>query len=294
MTTTDYRTKAERDAAERFPRETVGFEMTVLHEQGLYRHLRFARKGGSYCEYWFDVITTPHALIFKGDGESYVFSVHPTVDLFDLFRRTAKPAAINPGYWSEKLTSMRESATDYSMDLFEQQVAEALAEGEKHYPGVTEAWNEHVESEFNTEYEPEAQRALNEFEFGKTFTAKCSCGKEGDPTELYSAAMAWEEEHAPTPSDDHKTSIRQDSFQFYDTWEWNLRDYDRWFLFACHGIRWGIARYDRLTRYGLKPLAQPALLCDCGAEITGKQRKSYCGDACRWADADHGSEGDDQ
>jgi hypothetical protein len=258
MSTTDYRTKAEKDAAERFPRDTARHVMRILHDDGLYRHLRFAANRRGYSEYWFDLITTPHTLIFTGDGESYVFTVHPTADLFDLFRRTARPGAINAGYWSEKLTSEREAATDYSMDLFEQQVAEELVEAEKTWPGVTEAWSEHVEAEFNTEYEPEARRALDEFEFGKTFTAKCSCGKESDPSTIYSAALAWEREHSPVRSDDHKMSVEQNSFQFYDTWEWNLRDYDRWFLFACHGIRSGIAQYDRLTRYGLRSLAVPA------------------------------------
>ncbi|WNI19125.1 hypothetical protein [Actinacidiphila sp. ITFR-21] len=254
---TDYRTPAEKDAAERFPRDTAGFQVTVLHEQGLYRHLRFARRGGSYCEYWFDVITTPHTLIFRGDGESYVFSVHPTEDMFDLFRRTARPGEINAGYWSEKLTSKREAATDYSMDLFEQLVAEELAEAEKVWPGVTEAWTEHVESEFNTEYEPEARRALEDFEFGKTFTAKCSCGEESAPSTSYGAPLKWEREHSPTRSDDHKMSVEQDSFQFYDTYEWDVRDYDWWFLFACHGIRTVIARRDRLASYGLTSLATP-------------------------------------
>jgi len=46
------------------------------------------------------------------------------------------------------------------------------------------------------------------------------------------------------PSDSHKTSIEPDSFQFYDTHEWDLRDYAWWFLWACHGIAWGIAQYD--------------------------------------------------
>jgi hypothetical protein len=37
---------------------------------------------------------------------------------------------------------------------------------------------------------------------------------------------------------DHK------GFQFYDTWEWDFRDYDWWFLWACQAIVWGIAQFD--------------------------------------------------
>jgi hypothetical protein len=35
-----------------------------------------------------------------------------------------------------------------------------------------------------------------------------------------------------------------EGFRFEDTQEWNLRDYDWWFLWALHGIVWGIAQYD--------------------------------------------------
>lgn len=203
----DYRTKAEKDAAERFPRDTAKHQMTVLHDDGLYRHLRFMSPENS--AYWYDLITLPDGLVVRGDGESFVFTILRAGDLFDLFRRTAYKGSINPGYWSEKLSSERDAATDYSMHLFDEQVAENLTEAEKEFPGVTEAWNEHVGewSEFNTEYESEARRALDDFEYLPE-------GATGKP------------------------------FQFYDTYEWDLKDYAWWFLWACHGIVWGIAQYD--------------------------------------------------
>jgi hypothetical protein len=37
-------------------------------------------------------------------------------------------------------------------------------------------------------------------------------------------------------------------------------------------------------------LEAPPRLCDCGAEIPAAERKAYCGDRCRWADQDHGSD----
>lgn len=208
MTTTDYRTQAEKDAADRFARETSRHELTILHDDGLYRHLRFMPKtGGSF--YWFDLITVPDSLIFRGDGESFVFTILRADDLFDLFRRTSCNGSISPGYWSEKLSSRRDAATDYSTHLFNEQVARDLAEAEKSFPGVTEAWNEHVGewSEYNTEYESEARRALDDF----TYRPEGTTGER---------------------------------FQFHDTDDWNLNDYAWWFLWACHGIAWGIAQYD--------------------------------------------------
>lgn len=34
------------------------------------------------------------------------------------------------------------------------------------------------------------------------------------------------------------------TFRFADSWEWDLRDWDWWFLWACHAIQWGVAQYE--------------------------------------------------
>jgi hypothetical protein len=197
--TTDY-----SDSRDRFQRETAGHEMTVLHDDGLYRHLRFNAPGGGFN--WFDLITVPHALIYRGDGESFVFS--RIEDMFEFFRSPA--GRIYPGYWAEKLTSSPDAAKSYSEDLFRQHVAEAVKECEGDFSGLGKA----VEEEFfgedsycNTEYEETAREALNSFEYQPD-------GAEGDP------------------------------FTFEDSWEWDLRGWDWWFLWACQAIVWGIAQYD--------------------------------------------------
>ncbi|KFK87785.1 hypothetical protein IX27_17945 [Streptomyces sp. JS01] len=43
--------------------------MTVLHEDGLYRHLVFADPAGGF--YRFDLVTWPHNLMLRGDGFSF-------------------------------------------------------------------------------------------------------------------------------------------------------------------------------------------------------------------------------
>jgi hypothetical protein len=199
------------ETTERFVRDTAKHEMTVLHDEGLYRHLRF--KSPTDSAYWFDLITVPHALIFRGDGESFVFS--RLEDMFQFFRSGIHKDGsihINPGYWSEKLTSDRDSCMEYSEKLFTQKVSEYLAECEEDTPGVTVAWNEHVGqfcSEYDTSYEESARQALNDFAF--------------------------------TPDSD--TGL---PFTFEDTWDWSFREYGWWFLWACHGICWGIQRYDQV------------------------------------------------
>ncbi|WP_019358034.1 hypothetical protein [Streptomyces sp. AA1529] len=228
--------------AARFARDTQHREMTVLHDDGLYRHLRFAANKDGAC--WFDLITAPYTLIFKGGGDAYVFTIDATEDMFNLFRRTARPGEINPGYWSEKLRSSRAAATTYSDDLFEKHVAGELKAAEPIHPGVTQAWKDHVESEYNTDFEEEARRALDEFEFGEQYKAHCSeCG-EHLTSESHTGAVLWLSRHRRERGAKHLGSVEDLAFHFTDTWEWDLQDFDWWFLWACHGIRWGIDQYD--------------------------------------------------
>lgn len=193
--------------AKRFARDTAGHQMAVLHEDGLYRHLKFTDPEGSF--YRFDLVTWPHNLMLRGDGFSFAFSVYPTEDMFDLFRRSAS-GGINPGYWQEKVTAGRGEVEGYSEEFFKQQVAEELKTAEEFYPGVTAAWQAKAEgfhAEYNTEYEETAREALADFEY-------LPDGQFGE---------AW-------------------SFRYTD--EWRLSDFSWEFLLACHAIVWGIGQYD--------------------------------------------------
>ncbi|MER5322395.1 hypothetical protein [Streptosporangium roseum] len=195
-----------RDIAERFARETANHEMQVLHDDGLYRHIRFQDPSTS-CR-WFELVTWPGKLAFTGDMDGYVFSRSP--DMFDFFRSSSSWGDINPTYWDEKVVASRDRVMTFSQDLFNQQVADDLKDAEESYPGVTEAWNEKVNgflAEYNTEHEHDARAALDDFEYLPE-------GDSGEP------------------------------FRFYDTWEWRLKDYDWSFLWACHAIMRGIAQYD--------------------------------------------------
>lgn len=197
--------------SKRFQTETATHAMTILHDDGLYRHLRFApTKGPSF--YWFDLITWPHNLVFRGDGESYAFS--RIEDMFAFFRsgiRRDGAIEINPGYWSEKLTSTRDVMT-YDEEIFRRRVKEHVAEAilDRRAPrGITREIRYLLEDGDIT-WEGGARQELDRFEF--------------------------------------------DGFRFEDAWEWNFRDYDWWFLWACYGICWGIAQYDaQKTTIGAAP-----------------------------------------
>ena len=50
---------------ERFAKDTATHAMTILRDDGLYRHLRFKRPNTS--SYYFDIITWPGYLAITGD-----------------------------------------------------------------------------------------------------------------------------------------------------------------------------------------------------------------------------------
>jgi hypothetical protein len=193
--------------AERFARETAEHAMAILHDDALYRHVRFM--GSKDSAYWYDLITVPGSLIFRGDGESFVFA--RLKDMFEFFRSNPDRAThrISPDYWAEKLTSSRDAVKVYSREKLDQHVAENLEGAEEHWPGVTAAWGAETDGGFyyDLDYEASAREALRDFEY--------------------------------------RSKSRREPFRFSDTWEWDLRDFDWWYLWACHAIVTGIARYDQ-------------------------------------------------
>ncbi|MET7923148.1 hypothetical protein ABZT43_03965 [Streptomyces sp. NPDC005349] len=193
------------EIAARFARDTAGHKLTVLHDDGLYRHLRLEAQDGS--GYRFDLHTSPNRLMFHGEVGTYIFSVWPTADLFRVFSESSVGDQPNFGYWMEKLAAWNEPAIQFSCDLFNKKVAGELAKAEGFFPGVTAAWESFASAEYNTEYEQVAWEALAAFEYLPE-------GQWGD---------AW---------------------RFRYTSEWKLDDYDWRYLWACHAALYGIAKYD--------------------------------------------------
>jgi hypothetical protein len=195
--------------AERFALETAKHEMTILHDDGLYRHVKFMDPKNS--GYWYELITAPNSLTFRGDGESFVF--HRERDMFGFFRSNPDRLTmrISPDYWSEKLTSNRGCAKAYSEDVFKQYVNDILSKAEGRWPGVTDAWANHAGADnldYDLGYEEPARQALDDFYY------------------------------RPAGQLDGKP------FRFADTWEADFKDFDWWFLWSCFAIVDGIRRYD--------------------------------------------------
>jgi len=109
------------DAARRFQHDVEQHAMTVLHDVGLYRHLRFQRP--DRMEYWFDLVTWPGYLAITGDMGSFTFT-----RLRDMVEFFAGAGDINPGYWAEKIQAGKGDTEEYAPERFRALVHDAFGE----------------------------------------------------------------------------------------------------------------------------------------------------------------------
>jgi hypothetical protein len=109
---------------DQFLTDVLGHEMTVLKDDGLYRHLLVKNPHGS--EYWYEITTTPRILTIHGDMGTYTFSAYGREDMFVFFRN--KPGYVNEQYWAEKLVASGNEPLQYSSDNFSETIIGELRE----------------------------------------------------------------------------------------------------------------------------------------------------------------------
>jgi hypothetical protein len=149
--------------AEAFLKHVRDHAMTIVREDGVYRHLRF-RKPGTSCM-GFDIITWPGYLCFCGDMGTYVFQrLQDMLQFFRTKRRDDGSWSIDHRYWAEKVEAEDKNGgvKEYSEDKFREAVAEYLANRDELPEGLREAVEEEVL--FHASEEHEAYRAVHEFE----------------------------------------------------------------------------------------------------------------------------------
>lgn len=108
---------------ESFLKDINNHELTILRNQGLYRHLSFKDKN-NICHKYFEIITFPKYLVITGDMGTLVF--RRCEDMFNFFRDTEMK--INPYYWAEKIEAVNLEAKDASYLKFDIDVAHKAAE----------------------------------------------------------------------------------------------------------------------------------------------------------------------
>lgn len=196
----------------RFIRETSSHEMTVLRDDGVYRHLRFKRPNtGSY---YFDIVTWPGYLTITGDMGTWTFS--RVSDMFDFFSGAHFGAResflINPGYWSEKFEAGA-GGSRYETPCYE-------FDGDAFDKGINEwlsGYLEDCEDEDDADMAKEAIRELS----GNGFR------RESD------AYNALNDAYLPNNVSSYDISEGMGS---------NMT-YSHHYLWVCYAIVWGIERY---------------------------------------------------
>lgn len=108
--------------AESFAGAVADHVMTVLQDDGVYRHLHFGKPKTTVKS--FSIVTWPGYLAFTGDIGDYIFK--RLDDMMEFFRGHAP----NPRYWSEICVAAgRDGLTAYDPDCARAQIEAAVVEG---------------------------------------------------------------------------------------------------------------------------------------------------------------------
>lgn len=213
--------KTEICPESRFLDNVKEHEMIVLHEDGVYRHIRFKRPGTG-CMH-FDLVTWPGYLAYSGDMGAYVF--RRLDDMFCFFRmdrgdwsynRTGG-LSINLSYWSEKLVAVdgnrnNGSAKEFSNEKFERVINEFRVE-----------WIRR--GGLNKEDRRELWDAVTEQVMGRD-------GYDSDGSSSLNSAYGFSER------------IGGKTFRFGDLFDYDFTEYTYSFVWCCYALAWGINKYD--------------------------------------------------
>lgn len=218
-------THTQKDEAS-FLRDVANHEMTILLDQGEYRHIRFKRPGSS--AYYFDLLTYPGGLSIRGDMGSNTFE--RITDMFEFFRTDDRRSAyyeakgitipINPGYWSEKLTAVEVRS--------------------RHKGGVTEFDSDdfkRVVNEYRVSWVRENRDTLTKEqrrELWEQVQDEIIDLIEGDSEDLNFARVS-----------EFRAHIGGETFYFQDFFEHRCERYTHSFIWHCLAITWGIRLYDQ-------------------------------------------------
>jgi hypothetical protein len=238
------------EIAARFARDTAKHQMTVLHDDGLYRHLKFMNpQHGSIGA--FELITWPYNLVVK-TGWTFHFDIDATPDMFDLFRRTAFSGRINPGYWSEKVRASRDEVKGYDPDLLKAEIASTIAQWMRD-DLADRIWQQAKERGLNPEEidaKPSFRKWLSRQVRPEWRTANREL-REAVHEHFFSDMADYNIEYE---SEAHRAlhdfSYRPEGYDgpypyyFVDWHDWRLKDFTPGFLHSCYAIRHGIDLWD--------------------------------------------------
>lgn len=198
-----------------FLKDVAEHEMTVLLDQGLYRHLMFQAKKNSW-NHWFEIVTYPNKLVLSGDMGTWVFS--RVEDMLTFFR--SDEMRINLSYWSEKLqngtSGGRDDAKEYDGDYYKQNILD-------HLDGY----------DLEPEKKSKVIEELNSLDFH-------------DQYEIISQIRDFEVDLEDDGDYDYRSPRKKrETFSFQDVWEIGMKTYSLRFVWCCYAIVWGIQQWDK-------------------------------------------------
>ncbi len=200
-------------------------QMSILMDNGLYRHLRFKRPTGS--AYWFDIVTWPGRLCISGDMGTYVFN--RLEDMFEFFRTDRRDwsfnpngLSINPGYWAEKIDAVDKHGDFkvFNPETFRKEIKRWFDE-----------WVEHRQPE-----DDDSQEKITSFNEQKQ--------ELWEELELYVLGEADDGEDAAYRAASEFSCEAAKDFRLSDFYEVDCREYTFHYLWCCYAIVWGIQQYD--------------------------------------------------
>lgn len=195
-------------AFDNFTTDTVNHELTVLKDDGLYRHIRFGEKNSPF--YAINITTWPGYLAVTGDMGDFVFTRTP--DMFEFFRGKE----INADYWSEKLVAEprgSEYGKKWSADEFRSEVCRFV---ENNLDPLDD-----LDDEEEIARNKEIRIAI---------------------------AMDIEHIEYKEEADEFISSFNKHDFQFDCFYEYDCTEYTQQYLWICYAIVDVIKRYDEITK----------------------------------------------
>ncbi len=214
---------------ESFLKDVAKHEMTVLMDNGLYRHLRFQQPNS--WNMGFSIVTYPGYLVYSGDMGCFVFS--RLQDMFEFFRtdREKDRLGINRSYWAEKLQAKdRNGFDEFSPDAMRETIEDHVAEWIEYFAGPFES-DEEEEKEAKAEFAEAIREAVNDDVYAYL--------DEGEH-EARRAVRDFSFEFNSA----NRFGAKNKKYEFQDSWEWSCREYTYRFTWCCYALAWAIKTYD--------------------------------------------------
>jgi hypothetical protein len=227
------------DTIKRFQSDIAEHAMTIIRNDGVYRHIRFAKPGTS-CMH-FDLITWPGYLCYTGDMGTYVFT--RLRDMFEFFRRSDsdKKYSIDMRYWGEKVEAADKCGgiKKFSPEKFKARIKEWIDDHEESRKPDPDDFDEESPSSSD---DPRCHaRAYAELR-AAVQDEVIHCADDGD-VRAFDAANdfrhdgdLWRVFHG-----------EKSQFEFSDFWEVDATEFTHRFVWCCYALAWGIEQFDRAT-----------------------------------------------